>query len=146
VGAGKPAGGDLYAAGKRGQKKWTVGIYDPRTKQAYAELEVQDEGVATSGNYERFVIIDGVCYHHILDPRTGMPVRGLASVTVVAKNAALADGYATAVFVAGKTRALELAAAQHFDVHLLDEDFRASASKGMSRRLGGKFCIPQPIK
>ena len=59
------------------------------------------EGVATSGNYERFVEMGGVRYAHIMDPRTMKPVTGMASVTVVAPTAMLADGLSTTLFVLG---------------------------------------------
>jgi len=56
---------------------------------------------ATSGNYERYVEIDGVRYAHVLDPRTGVPVRGMAGVTVLAENATQADALSTALYVLG---------------------------------------------
>jgi thiamine biosynthesis lipoprotein ApbE len=59
------------------------------------------EAVATSGNYERFVEIDHVRYAHIMDARTGRPVKGIAGVTVVAPSAMLADGLSTTLFVLG---------------------------------------------
>jgi len=64
--------------------------------------------VATSGDYEQFVAADGKRYGHILDPRTGWSARGLSSVTVVAKEAMLADAWATALFVLGPETAREL--------------------------------------
>ena len=57
--------------------------------------------VATSGSYEKFVMIDGKKYSHTIDPKTGMPISGLKSVTIIAPNAELADALATPVMVMG---------------------------------------------
>ncbi len=58
-------------------------------------------GIATSGDYQFYIMQNGKRYHHILNPRTGYPAQGAVSVTIIAPNAALADGYSTAVFVMG---------------------------------------------
>ena len=73
------AGGDLYASGRKGDREWRVGIQDPRAPRGRIifELSLSDKAFNTSGDYERFVIKDGVRYHHILDARTGFPARGL---------------------------------------------------------------------
>ncbi|MEL6544959.1 MAG: FAD:protein FMN transferase [Myxococcota bacterium] len=103
------AGGDLYAAGRKPDGPWIAGIRHPRRPETHATLELEDEGVATSGDYERFFVRDGLRYHHILDPRTGHPARLASSSTVVAKSAALADAFATATFVAGVEQGADLA-------------------------------------
>lgn len=97
------AGGDLKAIGQHGQRLWTVGIQDPRNKQAVlATLEVKDgESVFTSGDYERYYEYAGQRYHHIIDPRTGYPAQGTRSVTLIHPDATTADAAATALFVAG---------------------------------------------
>ena len=96
------AGGDLRAIGRRGERAWRIGIRAPRDPSIIAALEVHDdEAVFTSGDYERFFDHDGRHYHHILDPRSGYPTEGIASVTVLHANAGLADAAATALLVAG---------------------------------------------
>ena len=96
------AGGDLRAIGRRGERAWRIGIRAARDNTIVAALEVADgEAVFTSGDYERYFDYAGRHYHHILDPRTGYPTRGIASVTVVHDDAALADAGATALLVAG---------------------------------------------
>lgn len=98
------AGGDLMTRGKplHGEH-WTIGIADPENPdKALAWLNIDEMAVVTSGNYEKFVIIDGKRYSHIIDPRTGYPVSGLKSVTVICPDAELADALATAIFVMGK--------------------------------------------
>jgi len=103
------AGGDLVARGTKLGRPWRIGIRDPHRWAIYATLDLRDEGVATSGNYERFFVRDGVRYHHLLDPATGRPARGLAAVTTRAANATAADAYSTAVFVLGAARGVALA-------------------------------------
>lgn len=96
-------GGDILAGGKKGEDKWQVGIQHPRKMgELLAHFAVDGHwAVATSGDYERFFMLDEVRYHHILDPKTGMPARKCVSVTVMAKNAMPADALATALMVMG---------------------------------------------
>ena len=103
-------GGDLYAAGSRGDRPWRVGLQDPRgaADQSFATIELRDETFSTSGDYERSFMRDGRRYHHIIDPHTGAPARGARSVTIVARRAVLADAIAKAVFVAGPEAGMRL--------------------------------------
>ena len=103
------AGGDIYALGMINGKPWKVGIRNPRGEGVIGVLEISDLSVVTSGDYERFFEQDGVRYHHLLDPKTGYPARGLTSVTVVSADPALADAWSTALFVSGKEKGIELA-------------------------------------
>ena len=81
------AGGDIYVSGKKDKNTlWKVGIKHPRnTNDIIAEFDLKDYAVATSGDYERFKIINGVRYHHILDPATGYPGRLSESSTILVK-------------------------------------------------------------
>ncbi len=100
------AGGDIYAIGKIKGKPWKIAIRNPRGEGVIGTFDVSDLSVVTSGDYERFFEKDGVRYHHILDPKTGYPARGVASVTIITSDATLADALSTAVFVMGKDRGL----------------------------------------
>jgi thiamine biosynthesis lipoprotein len=104
------AGGQMMLGGQRDDRPWRVGIRDPRggIDGYFAYLELTDASVSTSGDYERFFILDGVRYHHILDPRTGWPARGLRSATVISADATLADALSTAFMILGRERALAL--------------------------------------
>ncbi len=104
------AGGDLIAWGHQTDgTPWRIGIVDPNDKdKIYAWLAIRNQSVVTSGDYERFVEFNGVRYAHIIDPRTGYPVRHTKSVTVVSPDAELSDALATAVFVMGPVKGLEL--------------------------------------
>ncbi|MFM6913984.1 MAG: FAD:protein FMN transferase, partial [Aquirufa sp.] len=88
---------------------WKVGISDPDSpKEIIAEFELKNAAVATSGNYEKFVWIDGVKYSHTIHPKTGFPIRGIKSVTVFAPFAELADALTTPIAVMGVEVGLDL--------------------------------------
>lgn len=98
------AGGDLVVRGRRSDRSWRIAVRHPRpsaTQQLLAAIEVEDEAVFTSGDYERWFSHEDTRYHHILNPQTGQPARGLRSVTVVTDSGVEADAASTAVFVAG---------------------------------------------
>lgn len=104
------ASGDLTVWGYQPDgKNWTVGIADPQHKHMpFASLELKDSSIATSGSYEKFVIIDGKKYSHNIDPRTGYPVHGIKSTTIICKSAELADAMATPITVMGVKKGLYL--------------------------------------
>jgi FAD:protein FMN transferase len=97
------AGGDIYTSGRKdGIQKWWVGIKHPRHLDSLiARFKLSDYAVATSGDYERFAMINGKRYHHILDPRNGFPSTQCQSVSILAPTAEEADAIATYVFVLG---------------------------------------------
>jgi thiamine biosynthesis lipoprotein len=99
------AGGEISVLGN----DWIVGIQHPREINSIInKINLDGYTVATSGDYEQYFEVDGVRYHHILDPKTGYPSRGLQSVTIINKSNTLADGLATAVFVMGKEKGMKL--------------------------------------
>ena len=104
------ASGDLAVWGTQPDgNPWTIGIANPDLKNTpYSWLNVSNKAVVTSGNYEKFVLINGKKYSHIIDPRTGMPASGLKSVTVICDNAELADALATSAYILGKEVGLDL--------------------------------------
>lgn len=104
------AGGDLIAWGQRADNSpWSIGIAEPQNPASiFARLEINNQAVVTSGNYEKYVVFNGKRYAHIIDPRTGWPVQELKSVTIICPDAELADGLATAIFVLGPKQGLSL--------------------------------------
>ena len=104
------ASGDLTAWGLQPDgNPWRVGIADPRDpSRILLWLPVDNAAVATSGNYEQYFEIDGVRYSHNIDPRTGIPVRGIKSVSIISPSAELSDALATAVTVMGTAAGLHL--------------------------------------
>jgi thiamine biosynthesis lipoprotein len=86
-------------------------------------MEIKDMAVATSGNYEKFVMIDGKKYSHTINPKTGLPVTGIKSVTVVAPNAELCDALATPVTIMGIERGLYLInQLKHVECIIIDDN------------------------
>lgn len=104
------AAGDLTTWGTQPNgKSWTIGIADPDAQQStFSALNISNVAVATSGNYEKFVVIDGKKYSHTIDPKTGLPVSGIKSVTILSPNAEIADAMATPVMVMGVKVGLNL--------------------------------------
>ena len=104
------AAGDLSAWGLQPNgEPWTIGIADPdASRHPFSSLNITNMAVATSGNYEKYVVIDGKKYSHTIDPKTGLPVSGIKSATIIAPNAELADALATPVMVMGIQAGLHL--------------------------------------
>jgi thiamine biosynthesis lipoprotein len=95
--------GDIRVMGKRPDgSPWRIGVQHPRdADKTLAVLELSDKSISTSGDYERFRIVNKKRYHHIIDPRTGGPSTGMISATVVGDSGALIDPLATALFIVG---------------------------------------------
>ncbi len=100
-------GGDIRLIGERHDSApWSIGIRHPRAPEtAVAHVQLRSGALATSGDYERFMEIDGVRYCHLLDPRTGWPARGLASVSVIADTCLAAGTLATVAMLKGDSGA-----------------------------------------
>ncbi len=97
------AAGDLTVWGKQPNgKEWTIGIADPNAAHhPFSYLSITDAAIATSGNYEKYIMVNGKKYSHTIDPKTGLPVHGIKSVTIISPNAEIADAMATPVMVMG---------------------------------------------
>ncbi|TDE15255.1 FAD:protein FMN transferase [Dyadobacter psychrotolerans] len=104
------ASGDLTTWGKQPDgAEWTIGIADPDKKdKPFSYMKISNMAVATSGNYEKFVMINGKRFSHTIDPKTGLPVSGIRSVTIISPNAELSDALATPVTVMGVKVGLSL--------------------------------------
>lgn len=104
------AAGDLTVWGSQPNgQPWTIGIADPGTREfPFGSVLLTDTSVATSGNYEKFVVIAEKKYSHTINPKTGLPVSGIQSVTIIAQHAELADAMATPVMVMGINPGLNL--------------------------------------
>ena len=104
-------GGNLYCSPESpdGKETYKIGIKNPKepTKLS-AKVDLKGQAVATSGNYEQFIIIEGKRYTHIIDPRTGYPVTGVDAVTVISPSATLSDILSTAIFVEGEKSITQL--------------------------------------
>jgi thiamine biosynthesis lipoprotein len=104
------AAGDLTAWGHQPNgKEWTIGIADPDSRHhPFSYLSISGMSVATSGNYEKFVMIEGKKYSHTIDPKTGLPVGGIKSVTIICPNAEIADAMATPIMIMGVRVGLDM--------------------------------------
>ncbi len=104
------AGGTILALGKRPESTlWRIGIRHPRKPQSFLTVVLlTDKAVSTSGDYEKFYKKNGKKRTHIIDPRTGMPVEKMQSVTVIAKSAVESDALSTALFVLGVDEGIDL--------------------------------------
>lgn len=99
------SGGDMYCLGRRpGNKQWKVGVQHPRDKDKIIfELNLENEAIDTSGDYEKYFILNGRRYSHIIDPKTGYPIGDkIISATVIADDSTTADILATALCILGE--------------------------------------------
>jgi len=142
------AGGDLRAIGQHGDRPWRIGIRHPRAGGILASIEIEgDTSIFTSGDYERFFEVDGVRYHHIIDPRTGYPASDTTSVTVVHRSAATADAAATALFVAGPEHWIDTARNMNINaVMLIDSNNAIHMSPAMQSRIHLEPGISSEVK
>lgn len=104
------ASGDISTWGKQaGGNDWTIGIANPdHAELPFSYINISDMAVATSGNYEKFVVIGGKKYSHTINPKTGLPVSGIKSVTIISPNAEIADAMATPVTIMGVKSGLNI--------------------------------------
>jgi FAD:protein FMN transferase len=104
------ASGDMTTWGLQPNgKQWTIGIADPNLKErVFSYMNITDLAVATSGNYEKFIVVDGKKYSHTINPRTGLPIRGIKSVTIISANAEIADAMTTPVMIMGVRAGLNM--------------------------------------
>lgn len=147
------AGGDLNVLGAHGARPWRVAIRDPFAWGAVAAIELRPgEALYTSGNYERYLEQDGERFSHIIDPRTGRPVREIVSASVLGADGALADAAATALSVAGPEGWLETARAMGVEAALLIDAegvirmTPAMAARASLLREGAAVIVADPTK
>jgi len=104
------ASGDLNVWGTQPDgSDWTVGVVNPNVQgEAFSYMSVTGLAIATSGNYEKYAVIDGKKYSHTISPKTGLPVSGIKSVTIITKSAEVADAMATPVMIMGIDTGMDL--------------------------------------
>ena len=107
-------GGEVRVKGDKGGVMWKIGIDRPTDNnmipgnELQAIIQMKDRSLATSGNYRKFYVENGIKYSHTIDPKTGYPSKNtLLSATILASDCATADGIATACMVMGKDRTIE---------------------------------------
>jgi thiamine biosynthesis lipoprotein len=128
------AAGDLITWGEQlNGSAWTIGIADPDQRdRPFSSLNISNMAIATSGNYEKYVIIDGKRFSHTIDPKTGLPVSGIKSVSILCPSAELADALATPVVVMGVKVGLNLInQLQQVECVIIDDQDKLYTSKNM---------------
>jgi len=130
-------GGNVQTVGEKPDgSMWRIAVKSPDASLPYLGIvSVKDKAVITSGGYERYFEENGKTYHHIINPKTGMPAQnGFVSVTIVCEDGTLADGLSTALFVMGKEKAIAYwrAHSEEFDAILYDETGMLYVTEGLA--------------
>jgi len=128
-------GGDVLASGTRDGQPWRLGIQHPRGEHGdiLGIAAVSGMALVTSGDYERFRIVHGVRYHHIIDPRTGWPASASISVSVLSKTAEQGVVLAKGIFILGPEKGLALAKAQGVEAMIVDPSEKQYFTDGFKR-------------
>lgn len=129
------ASGDLTTWGNQADgKPWTIGIADPdNARLPFSYMNISNISVATSGNYEKFVSIGGKKYSHTINPKTGMPVTGIKSVTIICPNAEIADALATPVTIMGTEKGIGMIdQIQQVECIIIDDENHIYSSKNIN--------------
>ncbi len=128
--------GDIKAFGRKPDGSlWRVGVRNPRSKDSddlIATIELNDKAISTSGDYERYFIIDGKRYHHILNPETGYPEDDSVSVTVISEDGFIADGLSTGFFVLGPEKSLRIAKRYNLGLIIVDKRLRIHTTENIN--------------
>jgi thiamine biosynthesis lipoprotein len=115
--------GDIRVMGHRPDgSPWRIGVQHPReADKTLMVLDLSDKSISTSGDYERFQIVNKKRYHHVIDPRTGKPSTGMESVTVVGDSGAIVDPLTTALFILGTDKGLPIVKKLGCDAIFVDD-------------------------
>ncbi|WP_341876510.1 FAD:protein FMN transferase [Defluviitalea saccharophila] len=132
-------GGNVVTLGsKLDGSPWRIGVQNPLDERGkhIAVIEVVDETLVTSGNYERYFIEDGKRYHHIIDPKTGYPAEaGIISSTIVTNSSIDADALSTSVYVLGLEKGMELIESlENVEAVIVTEDKKIYVTSGLKDR------------
>jgi thiamine biosynthesis lipoprotein len=128
------AAGDVTTWGLQPNgKPWTIGIADPNSKdKIFSYMDITDMAVATSGNYEKYILVNGQKYSHTINPKTGLPITGIKSVTIISKNAEIADAMATPLMIMGIVPGLNMINQMNgIEAILVDDNDKVYASSNI---------------
>ncbi len=140
-------GGEVRAKGTKNGNLWRIGIDKPEDnniipgQSLQAIIRISDKSLATSGNYRKFYIEDGVKYSHTIDPKTGYPAKNrLLSATIIADDCGTADGIATACMVMGHEKAIDFISSHpeftaYFVISGTDGSYETWISEGLKEYL-----------
>lgn len=144
-------GGEVRVKGDKKGVLWRIGIDRPEDNNMspgtdlQAIISLKDRSLATSGNYRKFYVEDGIKYSHTIDPKTGYPARNqLLSATIIADDCATADGIATACMVMGKDRTIDfLNLHPEFEAYLIFSDDEGNFKTWATRNLTEFISLPE---
>jgi len=124
--------GDIWVLGHREDgKPWRIGVQHPRDKdKTLAVLELSDRYITTSGDYERFTIMEKKRYHHIIDPRTGKPSTGVISATLIGARGAVVDPLAKVPFILGPDEGMKIVRKAGAEAIIVDEQGKVYMTEG----------------
>lgn len=129
------ASGDLTTWGYQPDgRPWTIGIANPNSAgQIFSYMNITNMALATSGNYEKFIVIDGKKYSHTINPKTGLPVTGIKSVTIITPNAEIADAMATPVMIMGIRAGLDMInQVKDIEAIVIDDEDKVHTSRNIN--------------
>jgi FAD:protein FMN transferase len=128
------AGGDTRLLGDRRGRPWMVGIRHPDDKnRVVLSMPLENVGISTSGDYERYFDEGGIRYHHIIDPKTGHSPSAVRSVTIIGPTATDTEGWSKGVFIKGPAEGLRLIEQYpQMDAVVIDKDGKVWYSKGLT--------------
>ncbi|WP_288217686.1 FAD:protein FMN transferase [uncultured Fusobacterium sp.] len=113
-------------------KSWRIGIENPQDpKKLLGIVELDNQGMGVSGDYQTYIEINGKRYHHILDKSTGYPVEGKKMIVVISDNAFLSDMYSTAFFTMQTEEIMEFAEKNNLEVLIVDNNMNITRTEGM---------------
>lgn len=134
--------GDIKTFGKKPDgKPWKIGVKNPRPLAKDADADIlaavsfYDSAISTAGDYERYFIKDGIRYHHILDPKTGYPAGGCRSVSVIAADGVIADGFDNGIFVLGPLKGMSLLKSLGIDGIIVDSAGAVTFTDGLKGKI-----------
>lgn len=132
--------GDIRVFGRQPDgRPWNIGVQNPRQSgdddALLATVHLENGGISTSGDYQRYFFEKGVRYHHLLNPTTGYPQNLCRSVTIVAPTSALTDSFATGIFILGPKKGLAVLEKLGMDGLIVDKDGRIRMTKGLKNKV-----------
>jgi thiamine biosynthesis lipoprotein len=129
--------GDIWALGRREDgKPWKIGVQHPRDHdKTLTVLDLSDKYISTSGDYERYVIRERKRYHHIIDPRTGKPSKGVISATLIGDRGSVIDPLAKAPFILGPKEGLEIVKKVGAEAIIVDEQGNVYMTDGIKNNM-----------
>ena len=138
--------GDIKAFGlKPDGEPWKIGIRNPDAKDKeddiMATIELEDMAISTSGDYERFFLLGGKRYHHLLNPKTGLSSQECRSVSIITKEGAYTDAFATGIFILGPEQGVKVLEKLGFEGMIIDSQGKSHLTQGLRKKIEFKRTV-----